>query len=150
MDRKQATSLMLLVLHAALIVALLVLVVAGARLYGTALDARNAHSDRRLAISYIQSQAAGFSAGQISLQPGPEGDMLVLREADGAYETRIYLYGSSLRSEFCAVDAALNPDNSQIICPLEDLRFEMQGSVLSIDAHGSAGYVCAYGGEVHE
>lgn len=150
MERKQSTSVMLLLLYAMLIVALLVLVVVGAKLYATALEARNAHSDRRLAISYIQSQAASFSADRISLKPGPEGDMLVLREADDAYETRIYLYDAALRSEFCAASAELDPNNSQIICPLSDLRFEMQGNLLRVDTLGSVGYVCSYGGGAHD
>lgn len=144
MIKKQTTSMMLLVLYALLIVALLVLVVMGARLYSSALDAKNAHSSRRIAISYIQSQAGGFSRDRVELRDGPEGRMLCMQEAEDGYETRIYLYEGTLRAEFSAVDSPVDPAVSQKICDLEELDLywqEMSDGLLHIEADGTVGYI---------
>lgn len=54
--KRNSTSLMLLLLYALLIASLLVLTLAGARLYSDTMDARDAHAKQRSALSYIQSQ----------------------------------------------------------------------------------------------
>ena len=54
--KRNSTSLMLLLLYALLIASLLVLTLAGARLYSDTMDARGAHAKQRSALSYIQSQ----------------------------------------------------------------------------------------------
>ena len=56
--KRNSTSLMLLLLYALLIASLLVLTLAGARLYSDTMDARDAHAKQRSALSYIQSQTA--------------------------------------------------------------------------------------------
>lgn len=150
MDRKQTTPVMLLLLHALLITALLLLTVAGARLYSAALNARDAHAARRLALSYIQSQTTGFSGDRVSVQPGPEGDMLVLKEADGDYETRIFLYQGSLCADFSPAGSALNPEDGQRICALESLSLQLEDGLLRITAQGNEGYVFCGGGGAHE
>lgn len=150
MDRKQTTSVMLLLLYALLITALLLLTVAGARLYAAALNARDAHAENRLALSYIQSQATGFSGDRVSVQPGPEGDMLVLREADGEYETRIFLYHGGLYSDFSPAESSLNPEGSQKICPLDSLSLQLDGGLLRIMAKNVEGYVYCSGGGANE
>lgn len=136
-----------LVVYAELILALLVLTAAGAKLYGSALSARQLHSHQRLALSYLQSQALGFSGENLQTVPGPEGDMLVLREASGEYETRIYVYDGNLRSEFSPVGSAVMPENSQTICPLGTLTLHWDSpSLLIVRADGMEAAVCSRGG----
>lgn len=150
MVRKQTTSLMLLFLYAMLIVALLILVVAGARLYGGVLDSKNDRSNSRAALSYVQTQSAGFSGSRVTLRQGPEGTMLCLAELEEDYETRIYLYDHALRSEFAAVEVPVDPAVSQKICELNEFSIcwqDMGNGLLCIDADGSIGYAyCAGGG----
>ena len=68
--KRQATSLMLLLLYALLMAALLVLVYSGASLYAEVVESRQANADRRGAVSFVQSQVAGCEAG-VLLKPGP-------------------------------------------------------------------------------
>ena len=56
--KRQETSFMLMLLYSALILALLVLVYAGASLYSSAVLSQQANADRRSALSFVQSQAA--------------------------------------------------------------------------------------------
>lgn len=92
---------MLLLLYALLIASLLVLTLAGARLYSDTMDARDAHAKQRSALSYIQSQTAACGGkGNIRLIDGPEGPAVCLREPESDFETRIYLYENALRTEF--------------------------------------------------
>ena len=90
--KRNSTSLMLLLLYALLIASLLVLTLAGARLYSDTMDARGAHAKQRSALSYIQSQTAACGGkGNIRLIDGPEGPAVCLREPESDFETRIYL-----------------------------------------------------------
>ena len=97
--KRNSTSLMLLLLYALLIASLLVLTLAGARLYSDTMDARDAHAKQRSALSYIQSQTAACGGkGNIRLIDGPEGPAVCLREPESDFETRIYLYENALFS----------------------------------------------------
>ena len=148
MNRKNGTSLMLLGLYALLIAALLVLVVAGARLYGAAVDGKTAHSEKRSALSYIQSLSAGFEGrGRITVEDGPEGSMLCLTEQDGSYVTRIYCFENALRSQLSHAGEPVQPENSERICSLEDFSLTWESeTLLRITADGREGYVCCTGG----
>lgn len=147
MKAQQRASMAQLIVYAELILALLVLTAAGAKLYSSALLARQEHSHQRLALSYLQSQALGFSGSAMMTAPGPEGDMLVLREADGHFETRIYVYDGRLCSEFSPVDSAVSPAGSQTICPLEELTLQWDSpTLLRITADRIEGSICSRGG----
>lgn len=145
MEKRQRAAAVQLILYGELILALLILTAAGAKLYGSALMAREAHSHQRLALSYLQSQALGVSS--ILTAPGPEGDMLVLRETDEAYETRIYVCQGNLCSAFSPVGSALAQKNSQIICPLKELTLCWESPTqLRVTADGMEGTICSRGG----
>lgn len=152
MKDNRGTSLMLLLLYGLLILALLLLTVAGARLYSQALAAHEGQSRQRGALSYIQSQAALCQgAGQIRLEAGPEGPMLCLREPDSDYETRIYQYAASLRTEFSRREQPVMPENSEAVCALDSLELCWAGDgLLSVNADGRQAWVWCRGGADHD
>lgn len=91
--KRNSTSLMLLLLYALLIASLLVLTLAGARLYSDTMDARDAHAKQRSALSYIQSQTAACGGkGNIRLIDGPEGPAVCLREPESELQKRASIY----------------------------------------------------------
>lgn len=148
MSDRQGTSFMLLALYALLIAAQLVLVVFGAKLYGTAEESRNRHADQRSALAFIQSQINGESCG-VSLREGPEGDMLCLAEPDSSFETRIYLYDHALRTQLCGRDGTFAPETGDRICPLEDFSLDWASeNLLRIRADGSEAWAHCGGGEI--
>ena len=151
MKEKTAASGMLLALYSILILSLLALTAAGARLYRQALRAQEEQSRQRGALSYIQSQAAACQGqGQIRLENGPEGVMLCLREPDTDYETRIYQYENALRTEFSRQDQPVTPENSEVVCALETLELGWENEkLLRIAADGRQAWVFYQGGGRH-
>lgn len=151
MKEKTAASGMLLLLYSVLILALLALTAAGARLYRQALLAHETESRQRGGLSYIQSQAALCQGqGQIRLEDGPQGTMLCLREPDADYETRIYQYENALRTEFSRLDQPVNPENSEVVCALETLELSWENEkLLHITADGRQAWVWYQGGGRH-
>ena len=117
--KRNSTSLMLLLLYALLIASLLVLTLAGARLYSDTMDARDAHAKQRSALSYIQSQTAACGGkGNIRLIDGPEGP------------------------------AEIDPNNAEKLCDLKTFKAELsENGLLTITADGmTAGAYCDGGG----
>ena len=120
--KRNSTSLMLLLLYALLIASLLVLTLAGARLYSDTMDARDAHAKQRSALSYIQSQTAAC---------GGKGN---IRLIDG--------------TEFSRVTAEIDPNNAEKLCDLKTFKAELsENGLLTITADGmTAGAYCDGGG----
>ena len=139
--KRNSTSLMLLLLYALLIASLLVLTLAGARLYSDTMDARDAHAKQRSALSYIQSQTAAC---------GGKGNIpaVCLREPESDFETRIYLYENALRTEFSRVTAEIDPNNAEKLCDLKTFKAVLsENGLLTITADGmTAGAYCDGGG----
>ena len=98
--RKSSGALALMNLLLAL--ALLVLALAGARLYGRTLDTRRENTRLRSAVGYIQSQVGAAGYSRVALRQGPEGVMLCIPEGASDYETRIFAWEGQLYSQFAA------------------------------------------------
>ena len=139
---------MLLLLYALLILALLILVVSGARLYTNALEMTELHSEQRGALAFVQSQvAANGGAGNISIRETTNGTMLCLKEQETAYETRIYASEGWLYAEFTKTDAETQPDRAVQICAVSGFDVSWQTDrLLRITADGRTAYACSDGG----
>ena len=139
---------MLMLLYSALILALLVLVYAGASLYSSAALSQQANADRRSALSFVQSQAAGCRVNVV-LKQGSEGQILCLPEDGTDYETRIFLHDGKLRTAFVPEDSPVDADLGDAICPLESFVLSWQSdSLLKISADGAEGFAGCRRGEV--
>ena len=114
--RKSSGALALMNLLLAL--ALLVLALAGARLYGRTLDICRENTRLRSAVGYIQSQVGAAGYSRVALRQGPEGVMLCIPEGASDYETRIFAWEGQLYSQFAAKDAAVDLSDSQALCEL--------------------------------
>lgn len=137
-----ALALMNLLLAAAL----LMLALAGARLYGRTLDIRRENTRLRSALGYIQSQvgAAGFS--RVELRQGPEGVMLCIPEGSTDYETRVFAWEGQLYSQFAPKDGAVDPADSQALCEISAFSLTARGELLEIRADGKMGFAWCRGG----
>lgn len=153
LKRRLSTDAMTLLLYTVLIAALLTLVVSGAKLYAAATETRAEHTRQRAALSYVQSQVCALEGGGlVGLAPGPEGNMLCLREPEGAFETRIYLYDGTLRSLLCRRDTEqMDAEQGERICQLDTLEFAWrEKGLLEITADGMTAYAACFGGGSHE
>lgn len=146
--RKSSGALALMNLLLAL--ALLVLALAGARLYGRTLDIRRENTRLRSAVGYIQSQVGAAGYSRVALRQGPEGVMLCIPEGASDYETRIFAWEGQLYSQFAAKDAAVDLSDSQALCELSAFSLTARGALLEIRADGRTGLAWCRGGIQNE
>lgn len=148
MQKQQQTSLMMLALYAILICAMLILAVAGARLYTAAMQSKSSNSSRN-ALSVVQTQISAYGGqGCAQLRPGPEGTAVCLHQQGSDYETRIYLYQGSLCTEYTRRDLDFAPPNAGQLCQLQSFEAAwQQENLICITANGQTAYAwCAGGG----
>lgn len=126
--------------------ALLVLALAGAKLYGKTLDTRAENTRLRGAVGYIQSQTGGAGANRVTLRRGPEGAMLCIPQGDTDYETRIFAWEGQLCSQFVPKSAAVEPSEAAALCAVEDFSLTARGTLLEIHAAGKTGFAWCRGG----
>ena len=139
---------MLMLLYSALMLALLVLVYAGASLYSSAALSQRLNADRRSALSFVQSQAAGCRE-KVVLRQGAQGQILCLPEDGTDYETRIFLHEGELRTAFVTKDSPADADLGDAICPLESFALSWQSdTLLKISADGAEGFAACRRGEL--
>lgn len=139
-------SLALLLLDSLVILGLLLLVVAGAGLYRSAVDAQRLHAQQRSALSYVQSQAAYCRTG-VAVEPGAQGDILLLTQPDGDYVTCIYLYEQTLRSQLVPAGTRLQPEQGDVICPMEVFRLSwLDSGLLEVQTDSGSAYISSRGG----
>jgi len=150
-----------LVVFALYVVAALILVMIGGRVYQNASANMSTHYDQRTSVFYIaQRLRQSDDAGQIRVEQLDGQDALVLTEVVGGqvYETWIYVQSGQLYEQLLAPGAqpsaamgqaimpmqALTVDGSQLNHGLLTVRFTLQnGSTTSIDLYlrsaGSSG-----------
>lgn len=153
MRNRQSTAFMLLLLYAMLILAMLVLTLAGAKCYTFVLNARSEHTRQRSALSFIQTQAVSCGGrGNVILREGPEGTAVCFREPDSEYETRIYLYNGSLCTEYSRADQPINALYADMVCRADGFSAAWESAeLLSVTADGSHADVwCPGGGRTDE
>lgn len=138
------TAGMLLGLYGLLIVALLLLVFAGARLYRGAERTRQENTTRRSATAYLQGKLVSYDMAEgLRIEQGTFGSVLYLQEPMEGYETRVYLHEGKLMEELSPVSRALDPDNADVICDLNSFTVTPQSdNLLLVTADGKQCYVC--------
>ena len=117
----RATPVFSLALFMLMLGCILWLTALGAGLYGSLEASRTANEQTRAALgSLVARVRSGDAAGAVRLDSGPEGDMLVLTEQESGYEFRIYLADGWLMEQFCAADAATDPEAAQPLAPAQE------------------------------
>ena len=146
--KKRSSSFMLMALYGVLIVAMLLLTIAGAECYTRVLNKHGENTRQRSAISFIQTQAASSGGkGNVVLRDGPEGTAVCLGETDSEYETRVYLYNGSLCTEFSRADQPIDARNADPFCTLSRFSAEWESEeLLHITADGWNAEVWCPGG----
>lgn len=123
-----------------IIASLLAMTVMGARCYQLAVDEKAQNDHIRETLSYLQSRADGSES--VTLKKGADGDMLCFSEADGSFETRIYISGGMLVEELSQTDAAPAPERGQAICSVHSFAAEDVGEgTILITVDGKRAYV---------
>lgn len=117
------------------VVALLIAVVVGVRVYSVLAADRTNADDDRLALSLLVNDVrADDAAGSVAVGQGPEGRSLVLVERleSGTYETRIYLYRQRIVQEYALAGAAYTPEAATPIVDSRRFEFQYSDGLLSL------------------
>jgi len=123
-----------------IILSLLAMTVMGARCYKLAVNEKEQNDHIRETLSYLQSRAEGSES--VTLKKGADGDVLCFSEADGSFETRIYVYGGMLMEELSQIDAPSAPERGQAICSVHSFAAEdLGGGTVLITVDGKRVYV---------
>ena len=127
----RATPAFSLALFVLMLGCILWLTALGAGLYGSLEASRTANEQTRAALgSLVARVRSGDAAGAVRLDSGPEGDMLVLTEQESGYEFRIYLADGWLMEQFCAADAATDPEAAQPLAPAQEFTAQWASPAL--------------------
>ncbi len=134
---KSASSISMLILYGILILALLFLTLIGCRLYNSFTESRIQNEKSRAACAYIQSKVSSLdSKGAVVVQKGFDGqsDMLVLREEENSYETRIFISQGKLMELFTQKDEKTDLTKAETITDEKTLSLELRenGKLLQV------------------
>lgn len=128
--RLDMTTFYTLGIYGLLLAGCLLLVLLGARTYGRTVESQRENDNHRAILSYLSTIIRNHDhENAVTIEQGPEGDMLVLTdEADGGiYATRIYLSEGQLVEEFSRAEAALGQGEKQIIGHCSTLEIKPVG-----------------------
>ena len=127
----RATPAFSLALFVLMLGCILWLTALGAGLYGSLEASRTANGQTRASLGSLVSRVrSGDAAGAVRLDSCPEGDMLVLTEQESGYEFRIYLADGWLMEQFCAADAATDPEAAQPLAPAQEFTAQWASPAL--------------------
>ena len=95
----------------------LLLVVFGAQSYRDTVKGQNRNMHSRALLSYLSTTIKGYDAeGAVRVdEDGEHGKVLILSEGRSGYALRIYRANGSLVEDYARADAALRPEDAQII-----------------------------------
>lgn len=130
----------------------LLLVLFGTKTYLQTVRSQNENNDRRALLTYVATAVRAYDrAGGVAIGTGPEGAVLLLRDAgsDAAYEHRIYLYRGNLVEEYTASASSLTPESAQALGPTDTFSLERGGeNLLRVRTDRGETVICLRAGEV--
>ncbi|WP_303202002.1 DUF4860 domain-containing protein [Raoultibacter timonensis] len=138
----RSSRVFVVALFALIVLSLLSALIIGMEVYKSIAADRAAADDTRLGLSLIANSIhAADSADSVGMGAGPEGDSLVLIERDGdsAYETRIYLFEGRIVEEYATAEAPYTPEKATAIVDSQTFAFDYGNGLLTVQTdQGSA------------
>lgn len=113
----------------------LLLAMFGAQVYGALTQSQNRNKAVRASLSYVAARLrTADEAGAVSVEPGPQGDALILSDigADTGYETRIYVYDGQLVEEYTAEQNEYDPASAQAVAQTDTFTVEKDGNLFTV------------------
>ena len=116
-----------LALFCAFSASVLLVLMAGVKVYRDTVDIIESRYQERTCIAYISAKIRHYnSEGSIHIESFGDGDALVLsEEIDGTeYQTIIYMYNGHVTELFCEKELSFAPSDGIEIIPIKDIAFE--------------------------
>lgn len=115
-SNKERSRLFALALFGLILACILALVLLSTNMYGTLAGNRSQNDADRAALRYLSTSVRSNDvAGGVTLQPGPEGQMLVLTDEAIGSELKIYLHDGWLVEESTVPGISADPARAQRI-----------------------------------
>ena len=111
------------------------LVVFGAQSYRDTVAEQNDNGATRTLLSYLSTCVrANDTAGAVSVRDSELGPVLVVADGETGYALRLYRTESGLVEDFAAVDAALRPEEAELIGATDTFEItELSDGLLAVD-----------------
>lgn len=133
-DLQRAFSI---ILFAVFVIVDLLALMAGAQSFGSINAMQSSNDKVVMTIGPIASNVrASDTAGGVTTGTGPEGEALVLveRDAEGTYETRIYLYQGHIVQEYSLGNAPYAPERATVLAESKTFSFAYDEGLLTIES----------------
>lgn len=138
----RSSRIFIVALFALIVLSLLSVLIIGMGVYKNIASDRAATDDTRLGLSLITTSIhAADSIDSVGMGAGPEGNSLVLIERDGdsSYETRIYLFEGRIVEEYATEQSPYTPEKATAIVDSQTFSFGYRDGLLTIETdQGSA------------
>lgn len=125
-----------ILLFTVFVIIFLLALAAGTSSYGSLTKLQSANDKRVMSIGPIVSAVRANDAKSSVRRSldAPEGEALVLtqKNAEGTYETRIYLYEGNIVQEFALAGAAYTPKKATVLAPSSTFSFDYKDGLLTI------------------
>ncbi|MGN0302399.1 MAG: DUF4860 domain-containing protein [Anaerotardibacter sp.] len=118
-----------------IVLALLTAMLLGTNIYNALTNSRFEASTIRLESSLLLNTVRSNDVqGALSVQPGPEGDALVLTEttSNGTYETRLYRYQGNLVEEYAIAGDTYTPGRASQVCQTDEFDVDLTRNLITI------------------
>jgi hypothetical protein len=118
-----------------LFVVLLAAIVSATGVYRSVAAEQEQQSDQRVGLNLIANYVrASDVPDAVARGEGPEGDALVLvdRQADATYETRIYRWQGSIVEEYAIAGSLYTPEKAQALVTSDTFSFDYDDGLLTI------------------
>ena len=124
-----------ILLFSVFVVVDLLALVAGTSSYGSITTMQTANDKRIMTLGPITSSVRTNDAeGGVASGNGPEGRSLVLlqKDAEGTYETRIYLYHGAVMQEYALAGSSYTPEKATTLARSNTFSFSYDDDLLTI------------------
>ena len=114
----------------------------GAKLYKNVSGVMEEQFSVNTCVNYVTAKVRHYDEqNSVSLgQIGGEEALLLEEEINGeTYLTYLYCYGGNLMELFCSADMEMNPEDGQVIMPMDKLDFSMEKGLLSFSCEADGG-----------
>lgn len=131
----------------------LILAMFGARVYRALTENQSRNNAVRASLSYVAARLrTADQTGAVSVEPGPQGDALVLADAgeDTGYETRIYVYDGQLMEEYAASESSFDSAAAQAVARTDTFTVTMDGGLVSVTTDQGSIRVYLHTGEAEQ
>lgn len=145
--RSKLTDLLALTVFAVFALCVLLVLLSGAKVYRGLVQRGEENFAARTAARYVTMRVRQARTVTVGDFEGCEA-LVIPENVDGAtYLTRLYVYDGHIRELYCAENAPLSPADGEKILPADSLRFDLEGSLLTMTVDGQALYLDLSGKE---